>query len=76
MVYMYNGITVYRYNGVNGGMSMFDKTLVTWKVCAIMPIAIIGEAIYRICDFTIERVLYPMAGSLHRWCLKDEYKRG
>ncbi|BAL85165.1 hypothetical protein SELR_pSRC300920 (plasmid) [Selenomonas ruminantium subsp. lactilytica TAM6421] len=55
---------------------MFDKTLVTWKVCAIMPIAIIGEAIYRICDFTIERVLYPMAGSLHRWCLKDEYKRG
>ena len=73
---MYNGVTVYHYNGVNGGMSMIDKKMVTWKVCVILPVAFLGEAVYRICDAMIYRILEPLADALYRWCLKDEYKRG
>ena len=55
---------------------MFDKKLVTWKVCATLPVAFLGEAMYQICDTMIYRILEPLADALYRWCLKAEYKRG
>ena len=55
---------------------MFDKKLVTWKVCATLPVAFLGEAMYQICDTMICRILEPLADALYRWCLKAEYKRG
>lgn len=59
----------------SGGISMFDDKLVTWKVMIIMPVLVLGEAMYQLCDFIIGRMLDPLAGTLHEWCLKDKYKR-
>ncbi|MBO6255331.1 MAG: hypothetical protein J6O49_17095 [Bacteroidaceae bacterium] len=60
----------------NGGTYMFDDRMVTWKVVLLLPVLFLGEAVYCLCDLTIERILHPLADTLHRWCLKDEYKRG
>jgi len=55
---------------------MINDRLVTWKVVLLMPVLVLGEAVYCLCDFTTGRILEPLAGTLHYWCLKDKYKRG
>ena len=68
---------VYRYvMKENGGIPMINDSLVTWKVVLLMPVLVLGEAVYCLCDFTTGRILEPLAGTLHCWCLKDKYKRG